>query len=239
MNPAISVSNTKEAAASGGFLRLLAGLIPGVVLLAALGYAGKFTEQSIAAYGKAHHMALPNIEYVLWAIIFGLLVSNTIGVSAAFRPGVDTYEFWLKIGIVFQGVRFLMGDVLKLGGASLVFVAIELGVSIALMTWLRAALGLRMRPAAHTASMRRTRISAVAASTPTSTKCAPKVDCWYFLSRSPYSIASSAERPRLPAASASDTLRLPAQTCPSAKAASVELKPNFCATAARSLTHAA
>ena len=66
---------------------------------------------------------------------------------------------------------------------------------IAPITWLRAVLGLRMRPAAHTASMRRTRISAVAASTPTSTKCAPKVDCWYFLSRSPNSIASSATRP--------------------------------------------
>jgi uncharacterized integral membrane protein (TIGR00698 family) len=138
MNPAISVSNTREAAASGGFLRL----IPGILLLAALGYAGKITEQSIAAYGKAHHVVLPNIEYVLWAIIFGLLVSNTIGVPAAFRPGVDTYEFWLKIGIVFQGVRFLMGDVLKLGGLSLGFVAIELAVSIALMTWLGRRFGL-------------------------------------------------------------------------------------------------
>jgi uncharacterized integral membrane protein (TIGR00698 family) len=138
MNPAIPISNTKEAAASGGFLRL----VPGIVLLAALGYAGKFTEQSIAAYGKAHHMALPNIEYVLWAIIFGLLVSNTIGVPAAFRPGVDTYEFWLKVGIVFLGVRFLLGDVLKLGGLSLGFVAIELAVSIALMTWLGRRFGL-------------------------------------------------------------------------------------------------
>ncbi len=142
MNPAISVSDTKEAAASGGFLRLIPRLTPGILLLAALGYAGKFTEQSIAAYGKAHHMALPNIEYVLWAIIFGLLVSNTIGVPAAFRPGVDTYEFWLKVGIVFLGVRFLLGDVLKLGGLSLGFVAIELAVSIALMTWLGRRFGL-------------------------------------------------------------------------------------------------
>src|SRR5882757_8236785 len=55
---------------------------------------------------------------------------------------------------------------------------------IAPITWLRAVVGLRMRPAAHTASMRRTRISPVAASTPTSTKCAPNVDCWYLLSRS-------------------------------------------------------
>jgi uncharacterized integral membrane protein (TIGR00698 family) len=111
-------------------------LIPGVLLLAVLGYAGKFTEQSIAAYGKAHHVALPNIEYVLWAILFGLILSNTVGVAQVFQPGVATYEFWLKAGIVLLGVRFLLGDVLKLGGLSLVLVAVELAVSIALMTWL-------------------------------------------------------------------------------------------------------
>ena len=138
MNPAIPNTAERIETERGGFVRL----IPGILLLTAIGYAGKLTEQSIAAYGKSHHIALPNIEYVLWAILFGLAVSNTVGIPAAFRPGVDTYEFWLKVGIVFQGVRFLLGDVLKLGGASLVFVAIELGVSIALMTWLGRKFGL-------------------------------------------------------------------------------------------------
>lgn len=132
MNPAITVPAARESAAPGSFVRL----IPGILLLIAIGYAGKLTEQSITAYGKSHHVALPNIEYVLWAILYGLIVSNTIGVPSLFRAGVDTYEFWLKAGIVFQGVRFLLGDMLKLGGMSLVFVALELGVSIALMTWL-------------------------------------------------------------------------------------------------------
>jgi uncharacterized integral membrane protein (TIGR00698 family) len=132
MSPAITVSPAQVSTARSSFVRL----IPGILLLVALGYAGKLTEQSIAAYGKAHHVALPNIEYVLWAILYGLIVSNTLVVPAVFRPGVDTYEFWLKAGIVFQGVRFLLGDMLKLGGLSLVFVAVELGVSIALMTWL-------------------------------------------------------------------------------------------------------
>ncbi len=138
MNPAISHTAPRVAVAQGGFARL----IPGLLLLIAIGYAGKLTEQSIAAYGKAHQLALPNVEYVLWAILFGLIVANTFGIPATFRPGVDTYEFWLKIGIVFQGVRFLMGDVLKLGAVSLVFVAIELGNSIALMTWLGRKFGL-------------------------------------------------------------------------------------------------
>ncbi len=118
-------------------------MAPGILLLAVIGYAGKVTEQSITAYGEAHGIALPNIEYVLWAIMFGLIVANTIGVPSAFRAGVDTYEFWLKIGIVFQGVRFVLGDVLKLGSVSLLFVAVELAVSIALMTWLGRRFGLR------------------------------------------------------------------------------------------------
>jgi uncharacterized integral membrane protein (TIGR00698 family) len=138
MNSAIAVSVTRDKVARGGVFRL----IPGLLLLAAIGLAGKLTEQSIAAYGKSHHIALPNIEYVLWAIIFGLIVSNTVGVPSLFRPGVDTYEFWLKSGIVLLGVRFLLGDVLKLGGLSLALVAVELAVSIALMTWLGRRFGL-------------------------------------------------------------------------------------------------
>jgi uncharacterized integral membrane protein (TIGR00698 family) len=109
-------------------------IVPGTLLLAIIGLAGKLTEQSIATYGKAHHLTLPNIEYVLWAIVFGLVVSNTIGIPAIFRPGVETYEFWLKAGIVLLGVRFVLGDVVKLGGVSLACVALELTVAIALMT---------------------------------------------------------------------------------------------------------
>jgi uncharacterized integral membrane protein (TIGR00698 family) len=116
--------------------------IPGILLLFAIGWLGKFVEQSITAYGKAHGIALPNIEYVLWAILFGLLIANTVGVPKWAAPGVDTYEFWLKIGIVFQGVRFLLGDVMKLGSLSLALVAVELAVSIAMMTWLARRFGL-------------------------------------------------------------------------------------------------
>jgi len=117
-------------------------LVPGLVLLLATGLAGKVVEQSITAYGKAHHLALPNIEYVLWAIIFGLIIANTVGVPEVFRPGVDTYDFWLKTGIVLQGARFLLGDMLKLGGVSLACVAVELALAIVLMTALGRTFGL-------------------------------------------------------------------------------------------------
>ncbi len=118
-------------------------LIPGVILLAAVGYAGKFIEQFIARYGKTHHVVLPNIEYVLWAILLGLIISNTIGVPAIFRAGVATYEFWLKAGIVLLGARFLIGDVLRLGGLSLALVFIEITLSLAFMTMLGRAFKLK------------------------------------------------------------------------------------------------
>src|ERR1700730_5667152 len=114
-------------------------LLPGLALLFTIGYGGKLIEQSIAVYGKANHLALPNIEYVLWAIIIGLIIANTVGVPKIFKPGIATYEFFLKLSIVMLGVRLMLGDVLKLGGISLVAVALELAISIVLMTWLGSA----------------------------------------------------------------------------------------------------
>ncbi|WP_052200624.1 YeiH family protein [Terriglobus sp. TAA 43] len=130
------MSNTRAVPDTSGPLVNLFRTLPGILLLFAVGYAGKFLEQFIARYGKAHHLVLPNIEYVLWAILIGLLISNTVGVPKIFRSGVATYEFWLKLGIVLLGARFLMGDILKLGGLALVLVFVEIILALAFMTWL-------------------------------------------------------------------------------------------------------
>jgi|SRR5205807_326517 len=132
MTTAVPAARAESVSFAGKFIQL----VPGVVLLVLVGYAGKFVEQSISKYSKAHHLTLPNIEYVLWAILFGCFISNVIGVAKVFKPGIATYEFWLKIGIVLLGSRFILGDVLKLGSVSLILVLIELVLSIALMTFL-------------------------------------------------------------------------------------------------------
>lgn len=118
-------------------------LLPGIVLMFAIGYVGKLIEQGIRDYGKANHLSLPNIEYVLWAIIIGMVISNTIGVPKVFKPGIATYEFWLKLGIVLLGARFVLGEVLKLGGVSLGLVFLELIVAIGIMTILGRAFKLK------------------------------------------------------------------------------------------------
>src|SRR3954467_11200069 len=129
MADAIKPPHTKPVQTGMEFLRV----IPGVLLLGAVGYAGKLLERNVGTYAKAHHWTFPNIEYVLWAILIGLAISNTVGVPQIFKAGVATYEFWLKAGIVLLGSRFLLGDVLKLGGVSLVLVAIEIAGATAFM----------------------------------------------------------------------------------------------------------
>jgi len=108
-----------------------------------VGLLGKALEHALSLL-RAGHPAwpLPHIEYVLWAIVYGLVISNLVGVASIFRPGVDTYEFWLKLGIVFEGVRFLLGDVFRLGATTLLFTAFVLFFSIVSMTWLGRRCGL-------------------------------------------------------------------------------------------------
>ena len=139
MADAIALPQSPSISLRSQFLRL----IPGVALLAVIGYAGKLLEKNVNAFAKAHHWIFPNIEYVLWAILLGLVISNVFGLAAIFKPGVATYEFWLKAGIVLLGARFLLGDVWKLGGVSLLLVGIEILGAIAFMTFLGRLFGLR------------------------------------------------------------------------------------------------
>src|SRR6201993_974234 len=139
MADVITVPQVRPVQPALRFLRI----IPGVLLLAAVGYAGKLLKQNVGGYAKAHHWTFPNIEYVLWALVLGLVISNTVGITEVFRTGVATYEFWLKAGIVLLGARFLLGDVLKLGGVSLGLVALEITGATAFMLFLGRAFNLR------------------------------------------------------------------------------------------------
>ena len=117
--------------------------VPGVALLFAVGYAGKVVEHTINATAKAHHWTIPNIEYVLWAILIGLVIGNAARLPEIVRPGVGTYELWLKIGIVLLGARFVLGDVARLGTVSLALVIIEIVVATVIMFALGRWFGLR------------------------------------------------------------------------------------------------
>ncbi|MFE3794909.1 YeiH family protein [Nocardia tengchongensis] len=118
----------------------LLGYLPGIALLVAVGVLGKYSQIWLNSAAKHNHWTVPDIEYVLWAIVIGLLITNTVGLHPIFRPGVSTYEFWLKIGIVALGSRFVLGDVAKLGGTSFLQILIDMTVSgaiiLAVARWL-------------------------------------------------------------------------------------------------------
>ena len=82
---------------------------PGILLLIAVGVLGKYAQIWWNALARNQHWTVPDIEYVLWAIVIGLLITNIIGLHPIFRPGVLTYQFWLKVGIVALGTRFVLG----------------------------------------------------------------------------------------------------------------------------------
>lgn len=55
-----------------------------------------------------------NLEYALWALVTGLVISNTIGTPAFLKPAVQT-EFYIKTGLVLLGAGVLMSRLLALG----------------------------------------------------------------------------------------------------------------------------
>lgn len=116
---------------SKGIVRKLLEMIPGIVLLFVIGYASKY----IASF-------IPHMDYILIAIALGMAISNIFGIHDVFVPGVNTYELWLKTGIVFLGAKLALGNVLSLGATGLILVVLEIIIAITSVTWLSRKFGL-------------------------------------------------------------------------------------------------
>lgn len=54
------------------------------------------------------------LEWAFWALIVGLLVSNTVGVPDWLKPAVRT-EFYIKTGLVIMGFSVLFSNIAKFG----------------------------------------------------------------------------------------------------------------------------
>ncbi len=54
------------------------------------------------------------ISYAVWAILFGLIISNTIGTPAWLKPAIQT-EYFIKTGLVLLGAEILLGKIMTIG----------------------------------------------------------------------------------------------------------------------------
>ena len=79
------------------------------------GFAGVFALAVLAYFMAAQELVkYYNLEYALWALVVGLIISNTVGTPAALRPAVRT-EFYIKTGLVLLGAEVLFHRLLALG----------------------------------------------------------------------------------------------------------------------------
>lgn len=63
---------------------------------------------------KQESMKALGLEYVLWAVLLGLLISNTIGTPTSWRPAVMA-EMYIKLGLVLLGAEVLFGALVAYG----------------------------------------------------------------------------------------------------------------------------
>ena len=54
------------------------------------------------------------LEWAFWALLIGLLISNTVGVPEWLKPAIKT-EFYIKTGLVIMGFSVLFSNIAKFG----------------------------------------------------------------------------------------------------------------------------
>jgi uncharacterized integral membrane protein (TIGR00698 family) len=111
--------------------RIFSYLLVTIILLVLLSISIKITHGKISTFipsflifsilgllaqiiSKQSFMGTYGLEYVLWALIIGLLISNTIGVPTFLKPAIKT-ELYIKIGLVLLGSEILFSKILNLG----------------------------------------------------------------------------------------------------------------------------
>lgn len=74
------------------------------------------------------------LEWAFWALIVGLLISNTVGVPAWLRPAIRT-EFYIKTGLVVMGFSVLFGNIARFGLYGLGIAWVVTPIVIIFMWW--------------------------------------------------------------------------------------------------------
>jgi uncharacterized integral membrane protein (TIGR00698 family) len=75
------------------------------------------------------------IEYVIFALLLGLLISNTIGTPAWLKPAVQT-EFYIKAGLVILGAGLLFMEVIQAGALGILQAVLVVAVIWYFCFWL-------------------------------------------------------------------------------------------------------
>ena len=97
-------------------------------------FAGLFVLAVVVRLISAEFTLNRYLEWAFWALIVGLLVSNTVGVPQWLKPAVKT-EFYIKTGLVVMGFSVLFSNIAKFGLYGLGIAWVVTPVVIIFMWW--------------------------------------------------------------------------------------------------------
>ncbi|MEM2111515.1 MAG: putative sulfate exporter family transporter [Candidatus Bathyarchaeia archaeon] len=87
------------------------------------------------------HINYLGLEYVLWALLLGLFISNVIGLPERLKSSIKT-ELFIKTGLVLLGAEILFGSLLAAGAAGLFEITVSLFIVWYFCYYLAVKLGL-------------------------------------------------------------------------------------------------
>ena len=97
-------------------------------------FLGLFVLAVLVRFVSAEYTLNRYLEWAFFAILIGLLVSNTVGVPAWLKPAVQT-EFYIKAGLVIMGFSVLFSNIVNFGLYGLGIAWLVTPVVIIFMWW--------------------------------------------------------------------------------------------------------
>ena len=121
---------TDAGLVTGNILLPVLGLLAGLCILTLIGVVAMKTDKAeryaasfivifllaCVSYWIAHQTNVKywGLSYAMWALLVGLLISNTIGTPEWLKSGAKT-ELFIKTGLVLLGAEVLFGKIVSLG----------------------------------------------------------------------------------------------------------------------------
>lgn len=109
--------------------------LPGVLLVIAVAiiayYAGPYLKNNFVFFRE--YLTLKSF---ILAILFGIIIKNTVGVPKIFEPGLRFSTILTKTGIVIMGAKYSFAKLLEVGTPALAFTIIFLFSSALVMMWI-------------------------------------------------------------------------------------------------------
>lgn len=113
----------------------VAGYIPGLAAVFVIAYISRIGDPFIKEHWHFGAEAL-HLNYVLIAIILGMIIKNTVHVPDVLKPGIGLTRPALKVGIVIMGSLYSLRELTRLGLNSLIIISVFVVGTAMLVLWL-------------------------------------------------------------------------------------------------------